>query len=268
MKHFYAFLFLSLVSIGFINSQDYFPLEYNRYWVYNVIEDGKVIGTDSSIIDSFYNDGTYDLYRLHDIYDTGTVTEEFNELYDHPDSSNDIHSKTLNGYKITQHSYQPGDSWEVSGTYLGSSFSFTFYADSVGQVTVPLGTYQDCYHVYDEAEQINVIYAPDVGPIQYLDNGVVVRELIRKGIHVPTGFSQVGANKPGLRIYSGPADSDFFWVERSNVHTEEVFVYNMLGSLVKKTAVNGKKDKILLNGVQKGIYIAIVGSVSEKIIVR
>ncbi|MDD5569309.1 MAG: hypothetical protein PHG23_02770, partial [Candidatus Pacebacteria bacterium] len=157
---------------------DYFPLAYGNYWVYNIIDSaGNVTGIDSVII----NDSSS--WNNHKIYIQSEYISFINTANQFPrscyfDSGNDVcytncwylNDSLFWKTKIAQHTYQEGDSWNAI-TLLDSVVKFN--VDFVGTVSTPYGNISNCLKV------LGNIFGPDIGLIK-TDNKILIRYSLNK----------------------------------------------------------------------------------------
>ncbi|SRR6056297_1847752 len=260
MKKIYFILFINIIFFFQVNSQDYFPIELGRYWIYDLFnESGDVIGRDSAIMDSSYISGSDEIFRLHKFVDTISGGSDEVEQFFYS-SGNDVLSQDIMGGKVAQHSYSDGDKWSIFDT-------IHVEVDSLGNDTVPYGIMDQCFRVYTLPNffnvNIDVIYAPDVGAIKYYSDGKVERELRRKGLEIITGNPE-NIVKYDVRLYPMPV-TDILNV-RMPFDVAIVEVVDIMGVKVLKETIHSESAQLNLSGLVKGVYFVIISNDGKQIV--
>ncbi len=205
------------------NEPDYFPLVVGNSWTYDLYDaEGAATGEMTmEIIDSFVYEGViyYDLNSfLPD--SAGQIQDVIGPVLFHSDTElNQVafyFSETQNS-PIGYHSFPDPGTYMINGEEV--------LIESIGQVTVPAGTFENCMSFTDPVSETSLIYAPDIGLIKVIGEGVdnMVLSNQEKGCtlvagaminHVTCGnansgaisISTQGASGTVLYTWSGPTN--------------------------------------------------------------
>lgn len=162
-----------------VNENDYFPLQLDNRWIFvqqdemgvDTAEFGMVIGDELPYFDTtmyalefIIPDTTNNFISDTSLHLGGMLL--YNDPSD-PDRVMRWDSVSLQSI-FAYHSFQHGDTLLIDGDQ--------YFSDSIGNVTVPAGSFDNCYYLYDEFDS-GFIFAPGVGWIANLDEGDTIAVL-------------------------------------------------------------------------------------------
>ena len=101
------------------------------------------------------------------------------------------------------------------------------------------------------SNQSEFLVFPNVGTYQVeVENKTCVSKISERYTYNPLNISEI--NRNGIKIYPNPNNGNF-QVSFSDEHLgKTVFIYNSIGQLVTKVAIENLQEEITIN--QKGVY--------------
>lgn len=183
--------------------QDYFPNQVGSLHVYNILENSVIAGTDSTscIQSKIKGQTTYYTLKVNRKYFDNRSISINSEIRNDSLIPNDIYlSDNANNWgKIAQHNYTGSEVWFNNDT-LKVKF--------VGNVTVPAGTFSNCYSILNMSG-FGIVVAPGVGMIKHkIDN---IEELELKSYNLPLGeILKTNTSKFQIELYPNPCNNTVF----------------------------------------------------------
>ena len=183
----YLFILLECFYPGEIKSQDFFPLAPGNFWIYDILdEEGLSTGQFGYLINDTF---TYDGLLLYDVSflipdSTGVISDTLLGplWFDHPSNPAEIHwyIDQDSSQIFAFHTYSVGT---IVQTLLGGGVVM-----AAGEVSVPAGDFNDCIQVMD-ATGSGIVFAPDVGMVKVISDGVDVNVLVAYNATQPCALS-------------------------------------------------------------------------------
>lgn len=171
----FIFLFLAFPS-HFYSQENYFPLQIGDYVTYERTANNNTVHMKHTVIDVSYNNGRKHYHILREISnittgtspDTSYIYYQYNPCDNFFSWSSDIPSL----FQIPIATENPVGINIINSQYQGQDQ--TLLIEYLGEVTVPAGTFQDCYKVEGwfginplPFPQTRLILAPNIGAISY-----------------------------------------------------------------------------------------------------
>ena len=170
------------------DTSDYFPLWEGNYWEYDAYDSMgmEVVSKLAFAIRDTFTLDTLDTIHIYAydyiFFDTMGVPNDSLiglMLYNLPADSNQVFSYTNSSSPFIFHQFEYGDTVFKDGT------DYTV-VDSVGDVTIPAGTFDGCVWLRDQDSSGQVL-APDIGMIKMISENLDVLEL--RAYNLPCEFS-------------------------------------------------------------------------------
>lgn len=260
MKKIILFNFIALFFL-ICKAQDYFPMKVGKYWISDVIDTAtnSVIGIDSSFFSRFYMSGSDSVYVLKSMvhFFIGKDSIDSLKFYNHNTVKRDVWNKNkVMDFKLFQHTYNNGDNWAVGVCPV--PFCYAVAATSVGAISVPAGTFSNCFKVSNNVDPnfVNIqdfIFAPNIGTIKVMENNKDIKRLLRYGL--------ITSTKPKIKkeiveatIYMNQ-DRNILNVIIPDGNKADLTVLNMLGNSIIIKSIHLSRNEIDLSKLPSGNYI-------------
>ncbi len=175
------FISIILVIIGSqANAQDYSPFFLGHEWIYDILEDGTIVGTDTMRVDETLSSGDTTFYYVsnHTNYTDGRPQEdpELNIFLDGFIDLNNVYVRTSLGESIVMDLLYFKHAYTHLENYSNQLFSATSYF--IGDYDLPLSSYKDCFWLkINESDSTGFVMAPDLGIVATIEAGSMTRAM-------------------------------------------------------------------------------------------
>lgn len=253
-------LFKSSTNYFTSDNPDYFPLIPGNKWLYESRDSAGTV-TERMVLevqDSFFIDNNF-FYEIELLAedDQGEMVETMGPvLYHEQGEPNEI----LFYFNENQNSFIGYHTFPSPGNYTINGEDFT--VEATGNVTVPAGTFENCMSIIDDYGSSTLTYAPDVGLIRIMTDGVesLTLSAYKRGCTLTASVDLFpllcGSNAGGiaLNVQGAVGPINYNWsgpVTIGNVANPSNLVAGTYSVTVSDDVCSGSIENIVLEGSEE-----------------
>ncbi|MFH0757293.1 MAG: T9SS type A sorting domain-containing protein [Bacteroidota bacterium] len=176
-------IFISVILVVIVsqtNAQDYSPFFLGHVWIYDILEDGTIAGTDTMRVDETLISGDTTFYYVssHKNYTDGRAQEdpEMDIFLDGIMDLNNVYVRASLGDTIVTDLLYFKHTYTHLDNYSNQLFSVTSYF--IGDYDLPLTSYKNCFWLkVSVSDSTGFVMAPDLGIVATIEDGSITRAM-------------------------------------------------------------------------------------------